>query len=179
MHTLVDQHLRRRWLILACSIMTLGGLAAPSSASGQAGQGGTIVGRVTDARTGTGIERAAVQVQTTRLAGTTDRDGRFRIANVPAGAQNLVVLRLGFASGRRAVTVVAGQEASVEVSLQQSAVELDQVVVTGTPAGERALSKLERLVAADLASSSPTSMRDTVLPIARRVSPAGVPVTTT
>jgi len=136
MHTLVDQHLRRRWLILACSIMTLGGLAAPSSASGQAGQGGTIVGRVTDARTGTGIERATVQVQTTRLAGTTDRDGRFRIANVPAGAQNLVVLRLGFASGRRAVTVVAGQEASVEVSLQQSAVELDQVVVTGTPAGE-------------------------------------------
>jgi len=72
MHTLVDQHLRRRWLILACSIMTLGGLAAPSSASGQAGQGGTIVGRVTDARTGTGIERATVQVQTTRLAGTTD-----------------------------------------------------------------------------------------------------------
>jgi TonB-linked SusC/RagA family outer membrane protein len=162
MHTLVDQHLRRRWLILACSIMTLGGLAVPFSASAQAGQGGTIVGRVTDARTNTGIQSATVQVEATRLAATTGSDGRFRIANVPAGAHNVIVLRLGFASGKRAVTVMAGQEASVEFTLQQSAVELDQVVVTGTAGGEarrsigNAVSRID--VGDELAKSAATNL---------------------
>jgi TonB-linked SusC/RagA family outer membrane protein len=137
MHTLVDQHLRRRSLILACSIMALGGLAAsPSLAASQAVQSGTIVGRVTDSRTGDGIPSATVQVEETRLAGISGADGRFRIANVPAGAHTVVVLRLGYASMRRAVTVAAGQDASLEFGLQASAVSLDQVVVTGT-AGEQ------------------------------------------
>ena len=136
MHTLVDQHLCRRWLILACSIMTLGALAVlPSRAAAQGAQSGTIVGRITDTRTGDAIQSATVQVEATRLGGTTGVDGRFRIANVPAGARTIVVLRLGYASVRRSVTVTAGQEASVEIALQASAVSLDQVVVTGT-AGE-------------------------------------------
>ena len=163
MHTLVDQHLRRRWLILACSIMTLGGLAAsPSVAASQGTSNGTIVGRVTDARTGSGIQNATVQVEATRLAGTTNTDGRFRIANVPAGAHNVVVLRLGFASAHRAVTVVAGQDISVDVGLQVSAVELDQVVVTGTAGGEarRAIGNVvARIDAGDeLAKSAATNL---------------------
>jgi TonB-linked SusC/RagA family outer membrane protein len=136
MHMLVDQHLRRRWLILACSIVTLGALAVlPSLAAAQAAQSGTIVGRITDTRTGDAIASVRVQVEATRLIGTTGPDGRFRIANVPAGTQTILVLRLGYASARRSVAVTAGQEASVEIALQASAVSLDQVVVTGT-AGE-------------------------------------------
>jgi hypothetical protein len=136
MHTLVDQHLRRRSLILACMIMASGGLAAlPARAVAQAAQSGTIVGRITDVRTGDPIQSASIQIEATRLGGITSADGRFRIANVPAGARNVVVLRLGYASARRTVTVTAGQEASVELALQASAVSLDQVVVTGT-AGE-------------------------------------------
>ena len=136
MHTLVDQHLRRRSLILAWMVMASGALAAlPSRVVAQAAQSGTIVGRITDARTGDPIQSASIQIEATRLGGITSPDGRFRIANVPAGARTVVVLRLGYASARRAVTVTAGQEASVELALQASAVSLDQVVVTGT-AGE-------------------------------------------
>jgi len=136
MHTLVDQHLRRRSLILAWMIMASGALAAlPSRAVAQAAPSGTIVGRITDARTGDPIQSASIQVEATRLGGITSPDGRFRIANVPAGPHTVVILRLGYSSARRTVTVAAGQDASVEVALQASAVSLDQVVVTGT-AGE-------------------------------------------
>jgi len=137
MHTLVDQHLRRRWLILACSIVTLGGLAAiPSVASSQGTQGGTVVGRVTDSRTGDGVPGVTVQVEATRLGVITGQDGRYRIANVPTGPRVVVALRIGYASARKPVTVSAGQETSMDIALQVSAVSLDEVVVTGTAGGE-------------------------------------------
>ena len=109
-------------------------LAAPSIAAAQA-QSAAIVGRVTDARSGDPVSNATIQIEGTRLAGVAGTDGRYRIANVPAGAHSLVVLRLGYASLRRSSTVAAGQDQTIDFVLQASAVSLDQVVVTGT-AGE-------------------------------------------
>jgi hypothetical protein len=119
------------WITLGTTLL----LTAPSIAAGQATQTASIIGRVTDARTSDPVPGATIQVEGTRLAGIAGSDGRYRIANVPAGAHSLVVLRLGYASSRRSVTVIAGQDLTVEFGLQASAVSLDQVVVTGT-AGE-------------------------------------------
>jgi TonB-linked SusC/RagA family outer membrane protein len=131
----VDRRLSRRLLISAWLLVGAAyALVAPSRAFAQA-PSGTIVGRVTDARSGDGVPNASVQIEGGRLGGATGEDGRYRIANVPAGTHTIVVLRLGYASSRRPVTIVAGQETTVNAALQVSAVALDQVVVTGT-AGE-------------------------------------------
>src|SRR5215475_15437425 len=122
---------RRVWLALGTTFL----FAAPSIAAGQAAQTASITGRVTDARSNDPVPNATIQVEGTRLAGLAGPDGRYRIANVRAGTHSVVVLRLGYASLRRSVTVVAGQDQTVDFGLQASAVSLDQVVVTGT-AGE-------------------------------------------
>jgi len=123
--------------VLLAAWITLGTflIAAPSIAAGQAAQTASLTGRVTDVRSSDPVPNATIQVEGTRLAGIAGPDGRYRIANVPAGAHSIVVLRLGYASLRRSVTIVAGQDQTVDFGLQASAVSLDQVVVTGT-AGE-------------------------------------------
>ena len=90
---------------------------------------GTIQGVV---RSGTGaVEGVSVTVVGTTLGAVTRADGRYAIANVPAGAQTVRASRIGFARQDQATTVVAGQAVTVNFDLTAAAVSLDQVVVTG------------------------------------------------
>jgi len=98
---------------------------------------GTVVGRVTDARTSLGVPGATIEVEGSRQATTTGDDGRYRMVGVSAGAHVLIVRRLGYASARRTVTVSDDQQATADFALQAAAVALDQVVVTGTAGGEQ------------------------------------------
>jgi TonB-linked SusC/RagA family outer membrane protein len=110
-------------------------MAAPSL-EGQA-QAGVISGTVTDQRSGQPVTGAQVAVEGTRLSTMADGEGRFRIADVPAGVRTVVVRRLGYQQVRISVNVGAGAEVRVEVQLELAAVQLDQVVVTGTAGGAR------------------------------------------
>ena len=94
--------------------------------------GGTVAGRVTDARTGHGVPGARVSLQGASLGTVTNDSGGFRIANVPAGSYTLTVRRIGYVQGTQAITVPADQEVAVQVRLEVSASPLDAVVVTGT-----------------------------------------------
>ena len=135
MRALVDQCLRRRLLIVASLAIAMARFAGAPVVAGAQSQTGTVVGRVTDARSGSALPGASVQVDGTRLGAITGEDGRFRIIGVPSGARTLIVLRLGYSANRQSVTIAAGATLTHEVALQASAVSLDQVVVTGT-AGE-------------------------------------------
>ena len=97
---------------------------------------GTIIGRVTDGRSGGPLAQVAVEVEGTRLGATTGSDGQYRIAGVSAGAHTVAARRIGYAVLRKPVTVSAGGTATVDFTLQPAAVSLDQVVVTGTAGGE-------------------------------------------
>jgi TonB-linked SusC/RagA family outer membrane protein len=103
----------------------------------QAPQGGTavVVGQVVDARTSQPLARATVQVDGSRLGGVTGDDGRFRITGLPAGAHALTARRLGYSSGKRSVTLAAGQQGSADFALGPAATALDEVVITGTAGG--------------------------------------------
>ncbi|MGH7462855.1 MAG: TonB-dependent receptor plug domain-containing protein, partial [Longimicrobiales bacterium] len=92
---------------------------------------------MTDARTELPVTGATVQVEGTQLGGLTGADGRFRIANVPAGSQTVVVQNLGFGTARQTVAVSGGVQATADFALEVQAVVLDRVVVTGTAGGER------------------------------------------
>lgn len=130
------QRMPRRSRLAACLVAGAHFLLAFSGAAAQAGTG-SVAGRVTDARSGLAIGGATVEIQGTRLGAITSIDGRYRIAVVPAGEQIVVARRIGYASLRRTVTVVAGQPASADFVLEASAYSLDEVVVTGTAGGEQ------------------------------------------
>jgi TonB-linked SusC/RagA family outer membrane protein len=111
-------------LALAAAI----GIAAPASAQAQTG---TITGLVTDRAAGSPMQGVAVQVVGTRLAATTNEQGRYMILNVPAGTQRVTAQYLGFGDLTVPVTVVAGQTATVNMAMEQTVLSLQEVVVTG------------------------------------------------
>lgn len=119
----------RGWIITGLSCLLL---LMPAAADAQVG---TVRGTVTDAASGQSIPDALVEVEGTRLSVSVDRDGGFRITNVPAGDQVLVARRLGYAPSRRSVTIGAGAEIQVDFELRVAAIQLEQMVVTGTAGG--------------------------------------------
>jgi TonB-dependent SusC/RagA subfamily outer membrane receptor len=93
---------------------------------------GTVVGRVTDARSGAGLAAVSVQVEGTRLGTLTNDEGRYRLASVPSGAHVLVARRIGYAPNRQTTTVVTDQVDTLDFALHADALRMSEVVVTGT-----------------------------------------------
>ena len=94
----------------------------------------TLRGRVTDAATHRAIPDAQVTIAGSRLGASTTADGAFLLSAVPTGARTLEVRRIGYQPTSRALTVNAGDNTVPEIALTVSAVNLSEVVVTGTAA---------------------------------------------
>jgi TonB-linked SusC/RagA family outer membrane protein len=107
---------------------------------------GTIEGTVREANTNRVIEGAQVGVVGAAIGAVANRNGFYRITNVPARAVELTVRMVGYAPMRRTVTVTAGQVAVSDFSLQQTALQLQAVVTTGT-AGATEVKRLGNSVA--------------------------------
>src|SRR5690348_5106947 len=97
-----------------------------------AGQSGTIVGSVTDRGTGQPLEAARAQLVSGNAAAASDARGRFMLRNIAPGTYVVRVSRIGYRPEVANVSVTGVDSARVTLSLLPSAVELDQVVVTGT-----------------------------------------------
>ncbi|HVS60840.1 MAG TPA: TonB-dependent receptor [Gemmatimonadaceae bacterium] len=132
MRNKLRQHVPRKFLFAAGFIVGALFLLGARVARAQGGQGGTVVGQVTDASTRQGIVRAVVQIEGTPLGANTDQDGRYRIVNVPAGAHTVVARRIGYTPTRQTVTVTGDQSITANLVLQTAATSLDQVIITGT-----------------------------------------------
>src|SRR5213596_2964168 len=121
----------------SCCLLAIALLVWAPRLRAQTAATGTVAGRVTDARTARGLVAATVEVDGARRGATTDAEGRYRIASVPAGDHVIRVRRLGYASAQQSVTLAEGQEATADFALQFAAVPLDAIVITGTPGGEQ------------------------------------------
>ena len=95
---------------------------------------GTLRGRVIEAGADRGVVGAQVTVSETRIGGITDDNGRFVLTGVPIGPRALTIRRLGYQATTRAVNVIAGDVNVGEITLSVSAVNLSEVVVTGSAA---------------------------------------------
>ncbi|HWC72600.1 MAG TPA: carboxypeptidase-like regulatory domain-containing protein, partial [Gemmatimonadales bacterium] len=93
---------------------------------------GEVTGRVTDKASGQPLAGAQVSIVSTTIRGLTNQDGRYRLVNVPAGAQTVRVAFIGYGTATQPVTVSAGGSASVDFAIAQVPVGLDAVVVTAT-----------------------------------------------
>ncbi|MFN8589464.1 MAG: carboxypeptidase-like regulatory domain-containing protein [Candidatus Eisenbacteria bacterium] len=102
--------------------------------AGPACAAGLVRGRVVSASGREPLAAVRVQVQGARLGALTGADGRFVIADVPAGVVNLEFSLLGwkrFVLFEQAVT--PGRPLALEVELEEEIVAGDSVVVTASP----------------------------------------------
>ena len=121
----------RHWLYagLAASLLAATALAQSTT--------GNISGTVVDTNTGKYLEGADVTVEGTNLRATTNRSGGFDVANVPAGAQKIVVAYPGMDPLTQAVSVTAGGTTTAAIRLGQGSdvVQLTEFKVAGTKEG--------------------------------------------
>ena len=119
---------RRGALVLALALAPVVGLTATLGAQAVTG---TVRGRVTEA-SGRGVPEVQVTVAGTRLGALTNANGDFVLAAVPTGSRTISVRRIGYQPLARSVTVTAGDNNLGTITLDVSAVNLNEVVVTGT-----------------------------------------------
>jgi len=125
---------------------------------------GSVRGRVTDTKTGQGVEGARVVIEGTRLGATTNEDGSYGIAEVPAGTHTVTARRLGYQAASQQVTTANG-ELVVDFTLTTLPTMLDEVVVTVTGNQRRVeLGNTIGVIAADsLVGTAPvTSVADLI-----------------
>lgn len=119
-------------------------------------QASFVAGIVLDARTLAPIPGAQVTIEGTGLGMVTTNAGRFRIQNVTGQEVTLHVVMLGY----RSVTQVARVgDPDVRILMEQSAVELDEIVVTGVPGWRDPVFSTSRYGSAGLRLISLSSMR--------------------
>ena len=93
---------------------------------------GTVTGTVYDATDGDPLPGVNVLVQGTTIGASTNADGEYTIENVPTGTQTIEARFVGFRTMTRQVNVQSGQTVEVNFEMSESAVNLNEVVVTGT-----------------------------------------------
>jgi len=107
-------------------------LASLAFASAAAAQTGTVTGQVTDGASGRPLESAQVYIEGTALGTLTNSTGRYLFVNAPVGEHTVIAELVGYRSGSETVTVTAGGTSTVDFGLSVTAIQLDQIVVTGT-----------------------------------------------
>ena len=106
------------------------GLALAPGASAQA-TSGTLTGRVTDAGSMRPLEAVAVAIEGTSFGVLTNASGGYIILSVPPGEYTVRATRVGYREGEATVTVSAGGTTQLDFPLEQTAIALDELVVTG------------------------------------------------
>ena len=98
---------------------------------------GTLEGLVRAQGTGQPLAGVQVSLIDVGLGGTTGPDGRYLVADVPAGTHTVEVRLIGYAVERREVTVADGASTRLDVLLAQAAIALEGVVAVGSRARPR------------------------------------------
>ena len=114
------------------STLTLAGLAALALPAAAFAQAATITGRVVAAGTNQPLTDSRVTVVGSSLATLTGADGRYTLRGVPAGNVDVRVLRVGYQEQKKAAAVTAGGSATLDFTMVQAVVQLQEVVTTAT-----------------------------------------------
>ena len=91
---------------------------------------GSIYGTVTsDGEPLTGVNIGIAKLQKGVTSGS---DGTFRITGIPVGSYVLQASSVGYKTFRQEISLSSGEEIELNIQLEESLLELDQLVVTGT-----------------------------------------------
>ena len=92
---------------------------------------GAVSGTVTDAESLAPVAGAQVVVAGPGIGPLSGPEGTYRLEGVPAGEQTVTVRLIGYHELSQTVTVASGQVASADFSVEQTALRLQDIVVTG------------------------------------------------
>ena len=145
---------RRTALTLGSVALAL--LAVPVGSAAQ--QTGSLTGLVTDARTGQPLDAAQVFVVGTEIGSLSGGNGRYLILNVRAGTQQIRTILLGYQTVTQVVTVQVGQPTLADFALESRAIDLDEIIVTGTAGAAR-----RREIGNSIASISAVDLEERVV----------------
>jgi TonB-dependent receptor len=124
-------------LLLCLSFCAHAAESAKGASSGVgASNGGTITGTVKDAG-GAVLQGAQIVLQPGGTSAATDAQGNFAIPNVKPGTYSVTVSYVGFTDSVSTVTVTAGQNAQMDVTLKVGSSN-QQVVVNAAVIGDAA-----------------------------------------
>jgi TonB-dependent starch-binding outer membrane protein SusC len=121
---------RRVSTLLVSTVATFVGTFAALPLNAQ--QLGSIRGRVVVEGANRPLGAATVSVVGTQIGAQTNENGEYRLNNVPPGPRQVRVQRLGFTAVTSPVTVAAGETATLDFTIREAPVALEQVVVTAT-----------------------------------------------
>ena len=121
-------NVRHRWGGFLTGVVAAVLVAAPLQAQAT----GTISGQAVDGVTQRPLVGAQVSLVDTRRGGLTNASGQYLIVNVPAGEYTVRVDFIGYSSVEQTVQVTAGGTAVLDFVMTQSAIQMDEIVVTGT-----------------------------------------------
>jgi TonB-dependent SusC/RagA subfamily outer membrane receptor len=116
----------------------------------------TITGKVTDAKDGTTLPGVSVLVKGTTAGTVTDMNGGYSF-KVPANAQTLVFSYVGYTK----IEVALGNQNIIDVALEPSAQQLQEVVVTALGIRKdvkRIGYSVQKVTARDLTKAAPPSL---------------------
>ena len=93
----------------------------------------TIKGSVVDKQSQSALPGVAVQVEgiTPVIGVITDADGQFRLQKVPLGRLQIRFQYLGYREKTVSVILNAGKEAILNIELEESVIQAEEVVITG------------------------------------------------
>ena len=94
-----------------------------------------LTGRVTDQLSGEPLAAVQVFIAGSGIGALSQQNGRYLLLNVPAGTHTLTAERIGYRSVTQQATVSAGETVVQDFVLNETALGLDEIVVTGTPGG--------------------------------------------
>ena len=94
---------------------------------------GRVTGRVVDATSGAPLTDVTLRVMGSNVGATSGVDGRFNVANVPAGTASMQARRLGYAAKTvTSIQVVAGRTTEQNIALVGATVQLEAVTVSAS-----------------------------------------------
>jgi TonB-linked SusC/RagA family outer membrane protein len=140
-------------------------------------QTGTVQGVVVDATTQRPLTGAQVTIQGTQIGTLTNQQGRFQLINVPAGTHTLRVELVGYGASTRQITVVAGQPTTINITLEQTAIALQELVVTGVSGGAMERAKVPFTVTRIEADQMPVQAVNPLSQLQGRVPGANIAAT--
>ncbi len=121
--------LEKRALSLVVALAAMIGGAGALSAQGV----GSVRGKVVEEGTLRPLAGVQVTVPGTGRGALSDMAGNYQISNVPVGQLTVRAEMLGFSKVTHSATVSPGGIVNVDFQLSQTAVALDEIVVTGVP----------------------------------------------
>lgn len=89
----------------------------------------SLSGKITDAESQS-LSGVTVHLLNTNFGAATDEQGNFNMTGIPDGKYSLQITAVGYASQSRAVSVGSGNDTAVNFQLEESATQLDDVIIT-------------------------------------------------